>query len=99
MAGYGKDKPENFIAGALRGGQGPSNGIKHTPVDRPHQVINTPVGMDNVNLAMDIDSSIEDDTGFYGSPENLKHSLTGSSAASDEVGAAGPVKHIIIPNH
>jgi hypothetical protein len=100
MAGsYGKDNPGSFISGALRGGSGPSEGIKHTPVDRPHQVINTPVGFDNVKSAMDVESSLEDDGGFAGGVDNLKHSLTGTSAVNEEVGAAGPVKHIIIPNH
>lgn len=98
---YGKDHPENFIEGALTGGHGPSEGIHHTPVDRPDQSINTPVALDNVVLAMDIESSICDDDGhpFHGGVDNLKHSLTGSSAVNEEVGASGPLKHVIIPNH
>ena len=96
---YGKDKPENFIEGALRGGHGPSEGIHHTPIDRPDQSINTAVAMDNVDLALDIPSSILDEGGFHGGVDNLKHSLTGSSAVNEEVGAAGPIKHVIIPNH
>lgn len=100
MAGkYGKDDPGNFIAGALRGGSGPSNDIDHTPVDRPHQVINTAHGVDNVKSALDIESSLCDKGGFAGGVDNLKHSLTGTSAVNEEVGAAGPVKHVIIPNH
>lgn len=95
---FGKDHPENFIAGALTGGHGPSEGIHEEKVDRPHQTINTSVAMDNVKLAMPIKSSILDD-GFKGGVDNLKHSLTGSSAVNEEVGAAGPVKHVIIPNH
>lgn len=96
---YGKDHPENFISGALTGGHGPSNDIDHTPVDRPHQVINTAHGMDNVKLAMDVESSLCDEGGFHGGPTNLGHSLKGASAVNEEVGAAGPVKHVIIPNH
>jgi|SRR5579885_431594 len=101
---YGKDHPEKmagatgFIENALTGGSGPSNGIHHTPVDRPDQVINTAVAMDNVKLAMDVETSILDD-GFHGGSDNLKHSLNGASAVDEEVGAAGPVKHVIIPNH
>lgn len=96
---YGKDHPGNFIEGALTGGHGPSEGIKSTPVDRPHQTINTPVGFDNVKLAMDVPSSIADEGGFRGGVDNLKHSLTGSSAVNEEVGASGPVTHVIVPNH
>ena len=95
---YGKDHPENFIAEALTGGHGPSEGIHHEPVDRPHQSINTAIPMDNVKLAMPIESSILDDK-FAGGVDNLKHSLTGSSAVNEEVGAAGPVKHVIIADH
>ena len=95
---FGKDHPERFIEGALTGGHGPSTGLYHKPVDRPHQSILTPVPMDNVKLAMPIETSILDD-GFHGGVDNLKHSLTGSSAVNEEVGAAGPLKHVIIPNH
>jgi hypothetical protein len=99
MAAYGKDKPENFISGALRGGKGASNQIEHTAVDRPHQVINTARGLDNVKLAMDVESSLCEKGGFAGGVNNLKHSLTGASAVNEEVGASGSVKHVIIPNH
>lgn len=99
MGKYGKDTPERFISGALTGGRGPSEGIHEKSIDRPSQKINTSVGMDNVKLAMPIESSILDEGGFAGGVDNLKHSLTGSSAVNEEVGAAGPVKHVIIPNH
>src|ERR1035437_7542310 len=95
---YGKDRPENFISEALTGGHGPSEGIHHESVDRPHQSINTAVAMDNVDLAMPIETSILDKK-FAGGVDNLKHSLTGSSAVNEEVGAAGPVKHTIIADH
>ena len=95
---FGKDRPENFIEGALTGGKGPSESIHHTPVDRPQQVINTAEAMDNVDLAMPIESSLNSDN-FHGGVTNLGHSLKGSSAVNEEVGAAGPVKHVIIPNH
>ena len=97
-ASYGKDHPESFIAGALKGGSGPSNSIQHSPVDRPDQTINTALAMDNVKMAMNIPSSILDDK-FAGGPDNVKHSLNGATAVSEEVGAAGGVKHVIIPNH
>ncbi len=100
---FGKDRvvrsSEEFIESALRGGSGPSEGIHHMPCDRPHQTINTAVPQDNVRLAMPIESSILDTHGIGGSVDNLKHSLTGASAVNEEVGAVGPVKHVIIPGH
>jgi hypothetical protein len=99
---YGKDHPDNFIEGALTGGHGPSEGMHHMKVDRKSQSINTPVAMDNVKLALHIETSIVDDDGhpFHGSTTNLKHSVEGASAPRDgDVGAAGPVRHDIIPNH
>jgi hypothetical protein len=95
---YGKDHPENFIPGALTGGHGPSEGIGDMPVDRPQQSIKTAWALDNVKLAMDVQTSICDPK-FAGAVDNVKHSLTGSSAVNEEVGAAGPVRHVIIPNH
>ena len=95
---YKKDHPENFIEGALTGGHGPSEGIHHEPVDRPHQSINIAVAMDNVKLAMPIETSILDDK-FHGGVDNLRHSLDGASAVNEEVGAAGPLKHVIIADH
>jgi len=95
---YGKDHPENFIEGALTGGHGPSEDIHEIPVDRPDQKIKVAVAMDNVKLAMPIETSILDDA-FHGGVDNLEHSLDGASAVNAEVGAAGPVKHVIIPNH
>ena len=95
---YGKDHPENFIEGALRGGQGKSEGLHKYPVDRPHQHILTAVPMDNVKLAYHEETSILD-TKFRGGVNNIEHSLTGASAVNDEVGAAGKLDHDIIPNH
>lgn len=96
---FGKDLPERFIDGALTGGSGPSNGIVKQKVDRPDQEICTAFPMDNVKLAMPIESSLRDKGGFAGGIDNLKHSLTGGSAVNEEVGAAGKVRHVIIPNH
>lgn len=100
---FGKDNAprssEGFIAEALRGGSGPSDGIHNKSIDRPDQKINTATPMDNVKLAMDIPSSILDEGGFAGGVDNLKHSLTGTSAVNEEVGAAGKVTHVVIPNH
>lgn len=102
---YGKDRVpkgnEGFIEHALTGGDGASEGIFHEKVDRKDQSINTAVALDNVTLAMDIPSSIVDDErGFHGSTRNLKHSIDGAEAPADgDVGAAGPVDHVIIPNH
>lgn len=100
MARYGKDRPENFIEGALTGGSGPSNGIHNISVDRKSQSIKYTTPMDNVQVAMHTKSSICDEGGFRGGPTNLKHSLGGASAPGpNDIGAAGPVKHVIIPNH
>ncbi len=101
---YGKDRPatssESFIGRALTGGTGPSNAQKEMGIDRPSQKIITASAMDNVKLACPIETSIFDDAGsFAGGKENLKHSLTGASAVQQEVGAAGKVKHTIIPDH
>lgn len=100
---WGKDRVAKGSAGyiehALTGGSGPSEDIHDKKIDRPDQSIKTALAMDNVTLAMDIESSIADEGGFAGGIDNLKHSLTGSSAVNEEVGAAGSVKHVIIPNH
>lgn len=96
---FGKDDPDRFISGALTGGGGPSNEIKDLAVDRPNQTIKRAFAMDNVKLAMPIASSLKDLGGFAGGDDNLKHSLTGTSAVNEEVGASGTVKHVIIPDH
>jgi hypothetical protein len=100
---FGKDKvarsSEGFISEALTGGHGPSEGMSSKKIDRPDQSILTAVAMDNVDLAMPIETSILDTTGIAGGVDNLKHSLTGASVVNEEVGAAGKIKHIIIPSH
>lgn len=100
---FGKDRvvksSESFIENALRGGKGPSEGIHEKRIDRPQQSINTATAMDNVDLGMDIESSILEDGGFRGGINNLEHSLTSASAVTEDVGAAGPVKKVVIPNH
>lgn len=100
---YGKDRvakgSEGYISEALRGGSGPSEGIHDKKIDRKDQSIMTAVAMDNVDLCMDIETSILEEGGFRGSPTNLDHSLTGTSAVNEKVGADGPVHETIIPNH
>jgi len=96
---YGKDSPDRFIAGALTGGSGESEGIKEMKIDRPNQSINTAVPMDNVKLAMPIKSSILDEGGFAGGITNLAHSLSGASAVQADTGAAGKTKKTIFPDH
>lgn len=96
---FGKDNPERFISGALTGGHGPSEGIHTKKIDRPDQSIHTSFPADNVKLAMPIETSIAEEGGFAGGIENLEHSLKGTSAVNEEVGAAGEVHHHIIPNH
>ena len=99
---YGKDRVEKgsagFIEHALTGGSGPSNEIVNYPVGRPSQTIKTAFAMDNVKLAMPITTSVKD-TSFPGGVDNVKHSLSGTSAVNEEVGAAGAVRHVIVPNH
>lgn len=100
---FGKDRvakgSDDYIERALDGGSGPSEGIHDVRIDRPKQSINTAVAMDNVKQAMDIPSSILDEDDFGGGVDNLEHSLKGSSAVNEDVGAAGHVKETIIPNH
>lgn len=100
---FGKDRvvksSESFIENALRGGKGPSEGMHDKKIDRPQQSIMTATAMDNVDLALDIESSILEEGGFRGGIDNLEHSLKGASAETEDVGAAGPVKKVIIPNH
>lgn len=100
---YGKDRPatsnESFIGHALVGGTGDSNEIMTYPVDRPDQSIHTSFAMDNVKLACPIPTSMKDMSGWPGGISNIKHSLTGASAVNEEVGAAGKLKHVIVPNH
>jgi hypothetical protein len=100
---YGKDRvvrgSAGFIEHALTGGSGPSNEIVKKSIGRPDQTINTAFAMDNVKLAMPLESSVKDGSGWAGGVDNVKHSLTGTSAVNEEVGAAGAVKHVIIPNH
>ena len=94
---YGKDSPERFISGALKGGSGPSEEIVTKDIG-DGQKINTAFAMDNVDLVMPMDSSIKDQS-WRGGPENLQHSLTGASAENEDVGAAGSVKHTRIKDH
>ena len=79
---YGKDDPSRFISGALTGGGGPSEMIDKKAIGRG-QTINTAFPMDNVELAMPIESWVRASDGIGGSVTNLAHSLTGSSAVQD----------------
>lgn len=104
MNKYGKDRvpkgSDGYISEALHGGSGPSEGLHSKGIDRKGQTILTAVGMDNVDLAMNIESSILDEGGFRGGTTNLKHSVEGATGLADgDVGADGPVRHVIIPNH
>ncbi len=93
---YGKDHPEHFIEGALTGGSGPSEGIKHIKVDRKGQSIKEAVALDNVGhlYTPRIETSIRD-RAWRGSTKNLEHSLEGAHAPGDgDVGAAGHVRHL-----
>lgn len=81
---YGKDSPERFIDGALTGGSGPSDEIVKKSIGRG-QTINTAFPMDNVKLAMPMESSIKKTGGFGGGLDDLSHSLTGTSAVQDKV--------------
>lgn len=115
MAKFGKDHPakssEGFISGALTGkvaGDGPEHGYQDTStsneienyhVDRPEQSIKTAFGMDNVGRVYGRYPTSMKDVEIPGGVDNLKHSLTGTSAVNEEVGAVGKLKHIILPHH
>jgi len=112
MATYGKDKPERFLDGALNGdkqGKTSTVGYQETmtsnemlkyPVDRKDQHILTSFAMDNVGEVYGrYATSMRNMEGIAGGTKNLQHSLTGASAVDEGVGAAGKVKHVIIPNH
>lgn len=75
--------PSSFINEALTGGSGKSNEIVTKSIGRG-QTLNTAFAMDNVDLAMDVPTSIKDGA-FGGSVTNLSHSLTGSSAVQDKI--------------
>ena len=99
MEKYGKDDPSRFIEGALTGGGGTSvkqgitksNGITEMSIGNG-QKINTATPMDNVEIALEIESSIRDEK-FAGGIHNIEHSLTGADAVTNDVGAASKVKH------
>lgn len=103
---------ESFIEGALTGRTSPpshskgyqnssqSNEIVDYPVDRPGQTIKTAFALDNVGEVYNTyDTSMKDVSGIGGGVDNLKHSLTGTSAVNEEVGAVGKLRHIIIKDH
>lgn len=110
---YGKDHPERFISGALNGDTGgeeggthgfqnssTSNEIKDYKLSRKSQSIKTAFAMDNVGRVYDRFMTSLKDTECGGGPENLKHSLAGTSTVdADELGTSGKTKHVIIPNH
>jgi len=109
---YGKDSPERFIDGALTGekrGSSSTHGFQDSMtshemekyhVDRKDQHILTAFALDNVGEVYGrYATSMKDMGGIAGSPTNLKHSLSGASAVSEELGASGKVKRDIIPNH
>jgi len=108
---YGKDSPEKFIDGALDGDTGgeasphgfqdtmTSNEMKEYSVNRKDQKILTAFAMDNVGRVYGRYATSMKDMEVPGGPTNLKASLKGASAVDEDVGAAGSVKHVIIPNH
>ena len=104
MGKYGKDRPakssESFISSALTGGSGDSNEVVDKKINRPDQSINTAFAMDNVKLAMPVETSMKDGGGWTmgGSLSNLDHSLTGTSAVNEKTGAKGG-RSTIFPNH
>ena len=69
-----------YLDSALRGGNGPSEDVQNKKVARG-QTIRTAHGMDNVNLAMDVPSSLRSDGGFKGGCRDLGHSIAGASVA------------------
>lgn len=76
--------PSGFIDKALTGGNGPSSGIDKKSIGKGQTLVSS-FGVDNVKLAMDVPNSLRDSGGFAGGIENLKHSLTGTSAVQDKI--------------
>jgi len=98
MASYdGGNK--GYIADALKGGMGPSNGIVKSKIDRPNQTFIRAHGMDNVQCAYPTESSLRDHSGFAGGITNVGHSLKGATGLGTDGGEAGKVKSTIIPDH
>lgn len=77
---------QGYIAEALKGGSGKSEGITTESIGKGQRIMRA-YGLDNVELAMDIDTSLMDKK-FGGSTSNLAHSLKGCSAVDDGTGAA-----------
>lgn len=78
---------QGYITSALTGGSGKSEEITDESIGRG-QTIKRAFALDNVELAMDVPTSLKDKGGFGGSPTNLGHSLKGCSAIDGETGAA-----------
>lgn len=76
-------------------GTGKSSGIVDEKASNG-QTIKCAYPQDNVH-----GMNLPDERGgsMRGSVTNLGHSLKGTSAVQDGPGAAGPVKHVRIPNH
>lgn len=73
-----------FVDKALTGGNGPSSGIDKKSIGKGQTLVSS-FGVDNVKLAMDVETSTRDAGGFAGGIDNLKHSLTGASAVQDKI--------------
>lgn len=73
---------QGFISGALTGGSGKSNGIETQSIGKGQRVMRA-YPMDNVNLAMEVKTSMRGDRGFGGGDTDLSHSLSGASAVQD----------------
>jgi len=78
-----------------------SNEMEHEHVDRKGQSLLRAYALDNVGRVYDrFPSSMKHEEGIHGGTRNLKHSIDGAEAPADgDVGAAGPVKHVIIVDH
>lgn len=83
MSEYGKDRPENFIHGALTGGSGPSSGIVNKGIGRG-QTLKSAYPLDNVGEIAG--PHLKDTRGGScgGSKTNLGHSLHGASTVSPD---------------
>jgi hypothetical protein len=103
-AEFGKDHiprgggNEAYIEHALRGGHGASEGIDSESIGNG-QVLHTSFPVDNVSLAMPIESSVRETGGIRGGPNYVGHSLHGATVVNDDMLSAGSVKHHMIKDH
>ena len=93
---HGKDRvtkgSTGYIEEALMGGHGKSEEIVDSSCGHG-QTIKRAFGMDNLDVIMDVPTSLRDESGFHGGENNIAHSLRGASVVNDDMLGEGPMKH------